>query len=80
MESNCQGVNYIFQLVKKMQKENNSSLDIGKYTLLTNCSLGRGATGTVYKGVESSTQTPVAVKHIDLATINDDATRTLLQN
>ncbi len=34
----------------------------------------------MYRGLYCDTGTPVAIKHIDLATVNDDATKILLQN
>lgn len=42
--------------------------------------MGKGTTGTVYRGYHNETYSPVAVKVIDLATIKDDATRSLLEN
>jgi serine/threonine protein kinase len=71
---------HIFQLAKKMQKENSQSVSVGKYLLHPQQNLGKGATGTVYRGQESSSRQPVAIKHIDMGTIRDDATKTLLQN
>jgi hypothetical protein len=36
--------------LRKMQKENNATLSIGNYSLFSQMPLGKGATGTVYKG------------------------------
>jgi len=33
-----------------MHKENNATLTIGNYSLFSHIPLGKGATGTVYKG------------------------------
>ena len=66
-----------------MQKENGyptSKLTVGDYLLHPNELLGQGATGKVYKGQHTTSLAPVALKHIDLSTINDDATKSLLQN
>jgi serine/threonine protein kinase len=66
-----------------MQKDNfysSQELVIGNYTLCWTQLLGKGATGCVYKAFHTTTRSPAAVKHIDLATISDDATRILLQN
>ena len=63
-----------------MQKENTQITNLGKYDLFHGYSLGKGATGVVYKGQDSSSKQPVAMKHIDLDTIRDDATKSLLQN
>ena len=54
--------------------------NIGNYTLLPQEILGKGATGIVYKGVHNITQEPIAVKTIDLSTIKDEATKSLLEN
>jgi serine/threonine protein kinase len=67
-----------------MQKENctlsSNCLSVGNYTFDTRHIEGQGATGKVYRGQHSSSGTPVAIKHIDVATLCDDATRTLLRN
>lgn len=67
-----------------MQTENHTfkdgALAVGQYLLHGQQLLGQGATGKVYRGEHSANHQPVAIKHIDLNTINDDATRALLQN
>ena len=63
-----------------MQKEHQQIVNLGQYDLYTQQALGQGATGTVYRGQETSSKKAVAIKHIDLATIRDDATKSLLQN
>lgn len=67
-----------------MQKENNHSqgnpITIGNYNLFPQELLGQGATGKVYKGEDRRSHCQVAIKHIDLKTINDDPTKILLQN
>lgn len=53
-----------------MLKEN-SEVNIGKYIMHKTELLGKGATGSVYRGYNLLTNAPVAIKDIDLATIND---------
>jgi hypothetical protein len=48
-----------------------SQLNIGKYVMHKSELLGKGATGSVFKGFNTLTNAPVAIKDIDLATIND---------
>lgn len=63
------------------------TMTIGSYTLNFMEVLGKGATGTVYKGMNlymwgyhNTNQTSVAIKVIQLNTIKDDATKSLLDN
>lgn len=42
--------------------------------------LGEGSTGTVYLGVDTKTNTPVAVKAIELKNIDNEVTQYLLKN
>lgn len=68
-----------------MSIQERGPISVGNYNLCTSQLLGKGATGTVYKGkiknysgYHAVTMDPVAIKVIDLSTIRDDATRSLL--
>lgn len=68
-----------------MDIQEKEPIAIGNYHLYPSQLLGKGATGTVYKGkitnylgYHAVTMAPVAIKAIDLSTIRDDATRSLL--
>ena len=61
------------------------SRTVGNYSIDPQDMLGKGATGIVYKGrhlvelgTNNLTKQSVAVKAIDLSTIRDEATRSLL--
>jgi hypothetical protein len=57
-----------------------SDFSVGNYMLCPSKLLGSGATGKVYKGYDKFSLASVAIKHVDLSTINDDPTRALLEN
>lgn len=47
------------------------TIHLGLYSYDQNALLGKGATGSVYKGCKNDTKEVVAVKVIDLYQIND---------
>ncbi len=62
-----------------------NQVEVGNYVISYNQILGKGTTGIVYKGYiffnlgyQIHTRSPIAVKVIQLSTIKDDATRSLL--
>lgn len=70
-----------------MYTQNPQNLTLGNYTLNPSQILGKGATGIVYKGISHIYQgmnnidkSAVAIKSIQLSTIKDDATKSLLEN
>lgn len=70
-----------------MHMADRNSMVIGKFTVCFSQVLGKGATGIVYKGKKiihlgyhNMDRTPAAIKVIQLSTIKDDATKSLLDN
>lgn len=53
---------------------------IKHFTFDYNKKLGEGATGTVYLGTDLRSNTPVAVKAIELKNIDNEVTQYLLKN